>query len=569
MILGTFAEVLSLTAVIPFLAMLTAPERVFNQPYFANIAGLFGITSANQMILNITSLFVFTAILAGSYRIVLLWLNSRLTSAFGSELSINIYRRIIYQPYHVHLSSNSSSVISGITYKVNSVINGIISPLLTLISSVLVLFSIIITLILISPIVALVSIFVFGISYSIIAWVSRNRLKRNSKCISFNQTQTTKILQESLEGIRDIILGGYQLFYSDRFRKADISLKRADLDNNFIGQNPRYVMEVIVIVSIAILTFNMSRQSGGIEIGLPILGAMGIGSLRLLPALQQIYNSWVKIVSNNAQLFDIITTLEQPAPMDLPSPSPLLFKSRIQIKNLQFKYKNNTSWILDGINISIPKGARVGFIGKTGAGKSTLLDVIMGLLIPTMGEILIDEELVLGEALRSWQRSIAHVPQSIYLADCSISENIAFGVPLDSIDMERVKDASKIAQISDFIESIPDRYDAMVGERGVQISGGQRQRIGIARALYKQSEVIVFDEATSALDGISETAIQKTLSELHGEITIITVAHRFTTIQNADEIFLLDNGELVSRGSYAALLEISPLFRRLAFEDHA
>jgi ATP-binding cassette subfamily B protein len=482
------------------------------------------------------------------------WLNSRLTSAFGSELSINIYRRIIYQPYHVHLSSNSSSVISGITYKVNSVINGIISPLLTLISSVLVLFSIIITLILISPIVALVSIFVFGISYSIIAWVSRNRLKRNSKCISFNQTQTTKILQESLEGIRDIILGGYQLFYSDRFRKADISLKRADLDNNFIGQNPRYVMEVIVIVSIAILTFNMSRQSGGIEIGLPILGAMGIGSLRLLPALQQIYNSWVKIVSNNAQLFDIITTLEQPAPMDLPSPSPLLFKSRIQIKNLQFKYKNNTSWILDGINISIPKGARVGFIGKTGAGKSTLLDVIMGLLIPTMGEILIDEELVLGEALRSWQRSIAHVPQSIYLADCSISENIAFGVPLDSIDMERVKDASKIAQISDFIESIPDRYDAMVGERGVQISGGQRQRIGIARALYKQSEVIVFDEATSALDTYTEAAVMKSIAGLNRDLTILIIAHRLTSLKDCDLIIELGNGKVVRQGTYESII---------------
>jgi ATP-binding cassette subfamily B protein len=240
--------------------------------------------------------------------------------------------------------------------------------------------------------------------------------------------------------------------------------------------------------------------------------------------------------------------------MDLPSPSPLLFKSRIQIKNLQFKYKNNTSWILDGINISIPKGARVGFIGKTGAGKSTLLDVIMGLLIPTMGEILIDEELVLGEALRSWQRSIAHVPQSIYLADCSISENIAFGVPLDSIDMERVKDASKIAQISDFIESIPDRYDAMVGERGVQISGGQRQRIGIARALYKQSEVIVFDEATSALDTYTEAAVMKSRAGLNRDLTILIIAHRLTSLKDCDLIIELGNGKVVRQGTYESII---------------
>lgn len=555
MILSTSAEVVSLGAVLPFLAMLTAPERVFNHPSFELIAGPLGINSANELMLPLTLLFITAAFMAGVIRILLLWLSSRLTSASGSELSIDVYRRILYQPYSIHLATNSSEVISGITNKVNGVVFGVILPLLTLVNSILLLMAILIALVIINPFVASISIIVFGLSYGILAWSSRRRLNINSRRIATGQSHTIKVLQESLGGIRDVILDGSQILYSDFFREVDIPLRRATGDNNFIGQYPRFSMETIGIILIALLAYSMSLQPGGVETALPTLGAMGIGSQRLLPALQQIYSSWVSIVGNKSQLIDIVDLLEQPVPEDLLPPEPLNFNNHIQLINVKFRYNEKSPFILDGINLVIPKGYRVGFIGTTGTGKSTLLDVIMGLLIPTSGEIRVDGKKIDSDDYRSWQRNIAHVPQNIYLSDSSLAENIAFGVSYDSIDFDRIREVSNLAQISDYIESSPEGYNALVGERGIQISGGQRQRIGIARALYKQSEVLVFDEATSALDNSTEQAVMDSITGLNRNLTILIIAHRLTSLQGCDLIVELDKGRVLRQGTYDDIIK--------------
>jgi ABC-type multidrug transport system fused ATPase/permease subunit len=555
MVISAFAEVVSLGAVLPFLAMLTAPEKVFLHPAFSNIAKVLEVTSANQLMVPLTILFIIAALIAGGIRILLLWSSSRLTSSSGSELSIEVYRRILYQPYYMHVTINSSDVISNITNKVNGVVFGAILPLLTLVNSILLLVAIILALIVINPLVALIAMLVFGISYVITAWFARRRLQNNSQCIVQQQSKTIKVLQESLGGIRDVILDSTQILYSDIFRDADIPLRRATGDNNFIGQFPRYAMETIGIIMIAVLAYFLSRQPGGIDTALPILGAMGIGSQRLLPALQQIYSSWVSIVGNHTQLVDIIEILEQPLPKELSQPVPLNFYKNIQISKLYFRYSNDSPWILDGIDLNINKGARVGFIGSTGTGKSTLLDVIMGLLLPTKGEILVDNQKLVGDKLQSWQRNIAHVPQNIYLADTTLSENIAFGVPSEHIDMNRVRYAAKLAQIDEYIESNAEGYNTFVGERGIQISGGQRQRIGIARALYKQAEVLIFDEATSALDSNTEQDVMKAIDGLNRNLTILIIAHRLTSLKDCDIIIELKHGKILRQGSYKSLIE--------------
>ena len=555
MIISAFAEVVSIGAILPFLAMLTAPERVFHHPAFSNIGKTLDITSADQLMLPLTLLFILAALIAGGIRILLLWSSSRLTSSSGSDLSIEVYRRILYQPYYMHVTLNSSDIISSITNKVNGVVFGVILPLLTLLNSILLLFSILIALFIINPLVASIAIVVFGISYFLTAWFARRRLQRNSKTIVLQQSKTIKILQESLGGIRDVILDSTQLLYSNFFRDADIPLRRATADNNFIGQFPRYAMETIGIIMIAVLAFFLSRQPGGIETALPILGAMGIGSQRLLPALQQIYSSWVSIVGNYTQLNDIIDVLEQPLPKELTQPPRFKFKDNLKISNLHFRYNNDSPWILDGIELNISKGSRIGFIGTTGTGKSTLLDVIMGLLLPTKGEILVDNQKLVGDKLRAWQRNIAHVPQNIYLADTTLSENIAFGVPSEHIDMNRVRYAAKLAQIDEFIESNFEGYDAFVGERGIQISGGQRQRIGIARALYKQAEVLIFDEATSALDSNTEQDVMSAIDGLNRNLTILIIAHRLTSLKDCDIIIELKEGKIFRQGTYNSLIE--------------
>ncbi len=566
LLVSACAEVIGLGAVLPFLGILIAPDRVFNHPIVADVAKAWGITSAEQLVLPLTVAFATAALLAGLIRILMLWVSNRLAFASGADLGIAVYRNSLYQPYLVHVARNSSEVISGITNKVNGVVFGVLLPLLTLFSSTVLLVAIMLALITIDPVMASVAAVMFGASYALITWMSRRRLHRNSQLIAYEQTQVVKALQEGLGGIRDVKLDGTEKFYCDIYREADHPLRQAQGNNSFIGGSPRYLMESLGMVLIAALAYALSRQPGGVATALPVLGALAIGAQRLLPALQQIYSSWASIAGSRASLADTIEMLDQLLPRELlqPTPPQLPFQEAIRFAAVRFRYTDDGPWVLDGLNLTIPKGARVGLVGSTGSGKSTMLDLLMGLLTPTEGELLVDGQLVSGNRVRAWQRNIAHVPQSIYLADATLAENIAFGVPLNAIDLDRVQQAARQAQIADFIEGNPQGYQAYVGERGIRISGGQRQRIGIARALYKHASVVVFDEATSALDNTTEKSLMDAIELLSRDLTILLIAHRLTTVQRCDTIVELEDGLIVAQGTYEQLLESSPSFRRMA-----
>ncbi len=566
MLVSAFAEVISLGAVLPFLGILVAPEHVFNHPIVSDVVLAWGITSADKLVLPLTIAFILAALIAGAIRILLLWVSTRLAFASGADLGIEVYRRTLYQPYRVHVARNSSEVISGITNKVNSVVFGVLLPLLTLVSSTVLMLAILLALLAIDPMVASLAAVGFGASYALITWVSRRRLHHNSQLIAYEQTQVVKALQEGLGGIRDVLLDGTQPIYCDLYHRADHLLRRAQGSNIFIGGSPRPAMEALGMVLIAALAYALSSQTAGIAKALPLLGALALGAQRLLPALQQSYGAWASIVGSHASLADTIELLDQPLPSELlqPAPAPLLIQKAIRLDAVSFRYTSDGPWVLNGLNLTIPKGARVGFVGSTGSGKSTTLDLLMGLLMPTEGELLVDGQPINGKLVRAWQQSIAHVPQSIYLADTTLAENIAFGVSPDTIDLDRVQQAARQAQISDFIESSPKGYQANVGERGIRLSGGQRQRIGIARALYKQANVLVFDEATSALDNATEQSVMDAIEGLNRDLTILLIAHRLTTVQRCDIIIELEHGRVVALGTYQQLLECSPNFRRMA-----
>lgn len=566
MLASAFAEVVSLGAVLPFLGILTAPDLVFNHPIVADLARAWGITSADQLVLPLTIGFALAALVAGMIRLLLLWVSTRLAFAAGADLSIEVYRRTLFQPYRVHLARNSSEVINGIIKKADGVVFWVLLPFLTLISSTLLLTAIILALIAIDPVVATVAATSFGASYGLISWLTRRRLHRNSERIAHEQTQVMKALQEGLGGIRDVLLDGTQPIYCSVYRQADLNLRKAYGDNIFVAGSPRFAMEALGMILIAALAYGLSRQAGGIAGTLPVLGALALGAQRLLPALHQSYSAWASIVGSHASLADTIKLLDQPLPADVleSTPPPLPFHDEIRFEAVRFHYSIDGPWVLDGLNLNIPKGARVGFVGSTGSGKSTTLDLLMGLLMPTEGEILVDGQPINGNRVRAWQKTIAHVPQSIYLADTTLAENIAFGVPRGNVDMQRVQLAARQAQIADFIENRPEGYKALVGERGIRLSGGQRQRIGIARALYKQASILIFDEATSALDNATEQAVMDTIEGLNRDLTIVLIAHRLTTIRRCDTIVELEHGRVAARGTYEQLLESSASFRRMA-----
>ena len=364
----------------------------------------------------------------------------------------------------------------------------------------------------------------------------------------------------------DVLLEGMQEVYSGIYSRADHALRRAGSSSGFIAGSPRYAMESLGLVLIALLAYGLSRRGGGAATALPLLGTLALGAQRLLPALQQAYGAWASIAGNRTSLAQVTQLLDQPLPPEasLPAPAPLPLRHSARFDAVRFRYSADGPWVIDGLNLTIERGRRVGVVGSTGSGKSTALDLLMGLLTPTEGEVLVDGAPITGSRIRAWQRTIAHVPQSIYLCDGTVAENIAFGVPPEAVDLERVRSAAHQAQIADFVESRPQGYHALVGERGIRLSGGQRQRIGIARALYKQASVLVFDEATSALDNATERSVMDAIDALNRDLTMVLIAHRLSTVQSCDIIIELEQGRVVARGTYEELLQSSPSFHRLA-----
>ena len=559
MVIASLAEIVSIGAVLPFLGILTAPEQAYQHSLMQPVIQILELTKPEQLMLPLTILFVTTVLLAGVVRLTLLYAMTRLSFATGADLSINIYHRTLYQAYEVHVSRNSSEVINGIITKTSTVIGGVISPTLNLISSIIMFVGIMSALFVINPTIALSVSIGFGLLYWMVIRYTKTHLKNNSKIIADQSTQMIKSLQEGLGGIRDVLIDGTQQFYCRLYRNADLPLRRALGNNQFIGGSPRYLMEVIGMTLITGLAYLMTQQEDGMVVAIPVLGALALGAQRLLPALQQAYASYSQIKGSKSSFEDVLNLLDQPLPeyADQPLSKPIPFAKEIKLNNISFRYSEDSPWVLKNISLSLKKGGRVGFMGVTGSGKSTLLDIIMGLLPATEGGLIIDNQTINSQNRRAWQAHIAHVPQNIYLSDSTIEENIAFGIEKELIDHQRVKKAAQQAQIAELIEQWKDGYQTFVGERGVRLSGGQRQRIGIARALYKQADVLIFDEATSALDSETEQAVMGAIEGLDKELTILIIAHRLTTLKGCNKIVKLDKNNTINILSYKEVLKLN------------
>lgn len=552
MMLASISEVLSIGAVLPFLGALTTPSTIFGVNFLQPIFGALNINTAQEIILPFAILFGSSVILACITRLLLVWVNTRFSFLMGADIGIDIYRRSLYQPYIVHLSRNSSEVINGITRKAEAVTNLIISPLLTLISSLVILVAVLGLLIMINPIISFAVFGVVGLIYVAMTLKAKKYLIENSRLISRESNLVLKSLNEGFGGIRDVLVDRTQEIYCGEYRDADYVLRKAQSSTVFISTIPRFLMEALGMLLIAIgATFSVVEL--GIDAGIMIatFGVLALAAQRMLPLMQQSYSSWSIIQSNNQSLEDIMDLLDQPLPEY--SEEKIPFNEELKIVDVGFRYDKELPFILKNINLTIKKGAKIGLIGATGAGKSTLIDILIGLLEPSTGTFLVDGVSVNLVNARGWQLHVAHVPQSIFLSDSSVAENIAFGVPAEEIDLDRVRRVTKLVQLQGVVEGLPQQYETLVGERGVRLSGGQRQRIGIARALYKNASVIILDEATSALDSETEKLVMEAIEALSEDITLIIIAHRLTTLKNCSQIISLDGLGGCSLKNYADL----------------
>lgn len=549
-IIGAIAEIISLSAVIPFITVLTSPDKIFSYELVKVNAELIGIYNPQEMLLPLTIIFSVAAIFAGCMRLILLWATIKIGNSTGADLSTKVFEIVLHQPYYVHIDRNGSEVISGITQKVNAA-TGILLSSVIIVTSFILFISILITLIIIDPLIAISVISIFGPLYFLVALISRSKLHNNSKSQAQEYTNGIRIIQEALSSIREIIISNLQTVYCNAYEKSIRKLQKSFGENSFINQSPRFFMESLGITIIAILSYNISINSNGTSLILPSMAALALGAQRLLPLLQQIYNNWSVIKGSQVVMADVLSLLNSKIDNNHKNfTNQISFNKTIEINNVSFKHRGSDGIILKNLNLTIKKGTSLGIVGSTGSGKSTFLDLLMCLIEPSKGTIYIDNKALTKRNIKAWQKNIAHVPQDIFLLDTTIAENIAFGVPKNQIDFNKVKKAASRAEISSYIETANNGYNQIVGEGGIKLSGGQKQRIGIARALYKNANILFLDEATSALDNQTEKLVIQSLENINKNLTLIMIAHRISTLAHCDNIIKLDKGTLVFKGSY-------------------
>jgi ATP-binding cassette subfamily B protein len=555
-ILASFCEVISIGAIAPFLLVISNPEKLFANKYGAFLVQHLPINEPSEMPYVLTGLFIFLVLFAALIRSFLNWVQLRVSYGIGIDFGIESYRKTLYQPYQTHVKRNSSNVILTITQYTRLITSRVIIPLLMSVSASLLLLSIGLALLFVDVWLTFFTGTFLISAYLLLSILSKGRLARLGYLGKQTDQEMAKTLQESFGGIRDVLIDGTQEVFGEIYRRQQIKMAGLEVAFAILGSIPKYGIEAITICTFAIIAVVLAKDPGGFNHAIPALGAMGLGAQRLLPLLQQLFANWTNIRTYRPQLAETLDLLEQPLPDWILQPtnaSDLTFQKSIDLEALSFHYDQSDKIVLTNLNYSIKRGERIGIVGKTGCGKSTLVDVLMGLLSPTTGALKVDGIVVDKRNCRAWQNHIAHVPQTIFLADASITENIAFGTLRSDIDQNRVIEVAKMAQLDETISGLPQRFETLVGERGVRLSGGQRQRIGIARALYKRADVIIFDEATSALDDVTEQSVMESIRSLPADITLIIVAHRISTLSGCDEIIELEGGGIVRAGSYAEL----------------
>ena len=547
MLLGGFAELMTLGAVVPLLALFVSSAAPASTNRVSQLLAHVGINLANYSLTTISIIFCCVAVATGVIRILLAWAGQRYVYGIRCDVGVALYDRVLHQPYSFHVGINSSRIISTLE-NVPRLAMGMLMPMLQGTIALVIGIFVLSGLILLSPFASLVAILGFGLIYGGLSLTAGRKLRKNAQIMARLAHQRLQTVQEGLGGIGDVLLDNTQTIYIRKFAKIDAQLSDAQGDNALIAVTPRFVAEAVGIILIIVLALILHGQPGGAAASLPVLGALALGAQRLLPLMQQSYFGWASLLGNRALFFDTVTLLRMPAAVrGGGDPLPPL-QSVVELDAVSFAYPSDRSFTLNNVSLQIPKGSRVGFVGKTGSGKTTLLNLVMGLLEPASGEIRMDGQLLTSGNKQSWQKQVAHVPQSIFLTDGSIAENIALGVPEDGIDHEKLRHVCRLAELAHFVESLPRGYSTSVGERGVRLSGGQIQRIGLARALYKNATVLILDEATSALDDATEANIIEAVQRLGRDYTVLMIAHRTTTLRECDIIYKLHSGVLVESG---------------------
>lgn len=552
MCLAAVMEMATLAAVLPLVGSLVNAQDGATELIASYLPASLGQSEHLQSMILIGVVII--VCLSAALRILVLRMSAEFSATMGLHLQTQYFRIMLSAQYEEIVNESSSQKLSLMTTKIPYINSVYLLGALNLTTSLISAIGIVVMLVWLSTGIVFVALFFLTIAYVLVAYFSRRKLRFYGKSIAINNPRSVQYLQDSLGGIRDVIMGSSQSVYVDRFETVAEKVETGKARLVFYSGFPRPILEAFGISAIAAITYFVNKGSTTDTHLLPMLGAFSLGLLRLLPYIQQIFAQWSKMYHAQPMFNDVVRAMNNFEPIDNHTVSlsteqtaAVSFDSRIKLDNADFNYLHGDLPVLKQINLTINKGDYVGIVGPTGSGKSTLVDLLMGLLTPTQGALLVDGVVIDESNRHQWRRKVAHVPQRVYLADGTIEENIAFAVADDQINQARVCKSAERAHISEYIESLPDKYQTRVGENGVRLSGGQRQRLGIARALYAQCEVLVFDEATNALDKDTEQAIINELLNLSEYMTIIAIAHNNEAVKHCRQIVRVADGQAVLR----------------------
>lgn len=570
-VIMSFTEIASVVSIGPFMAVVGDMQRLEGEGRMGRIFQATGLQSPEAFLTLLGIMVLVILFLSAMFSMYTTWRLSLYSASVGAELSSRLYRFYLHQPWLFHSGQSTSRLISKASQEVQRTTTKIIAPSLQLNAKLVMVSSMTVAIFLYHPGVAMVGVLIFATAYLLLYKTVRRFLVANGRRVSRAQANRIKLMTEGFGGIKDLLLLHRQGTFISRFERASNRVARGQGVTQGLSDAPRYAIELVAFASIVMLVlFLLNRYDGNLGAILPALSIYALAGFKMLPAFQRIYSSISVIRGNLSAYYSIRDDLmasresEEEASGRADEIMPLVPERNIEFQDVTFAYPGKKDRALNGLSLTIPANRMVGLVGASGSGKSTTVDLLLGLIQPDKGSVLIDGVPLTSANLRRWQASLGLVPQQIFLADASILDNVAFGVAPEQIDKAKALEALRMAQLDELIEKLPEGVETCVGERGVQLSGGQRQRIGIARALYQEARVLVLDEATSALDGITERRVMDDIQRLAGNLTIVLIAHRLTTVKDCDMIYILESGQVTDSGTYDELAAHNATFKLMA-----
>ena len=569
-VIMAFTELLGIASIAPFMALVGDISILETNGVFAQLYQLSGLNNPMDFLFYTGVIVLVMLTFSTIISMFTTWRLSIFGARIGTEIADRLYSYYMQQSWQFHASGSSAQPTKQVSTEAARISSQIVQPLMIMNSKLVLALFISISIVIYDPVIAILGLFIFSLAYFVLYRLVRQKLESNGQQLSEVSTQRFRLMNEGFGGIKDVLLLNRSHDFITRFHDSGKVFARAQGTNIAISQVPRYFIELIAFgAMISLVLVLIKVHSGNLGEVLPILAVYALAAFKLLPALQQIYSSLSQIKGNTAAFEAVKDDLErsfdsQKTSSDTVVSTPIDLKRSIKLSNIEFSYPGKERPAVDGVNMSIPVNSVIGLVGSSGSGKSTLIDLLLGLLTPQLGGIYVDDVRITADNKRAWQDLLGFVPQSIFLSEGSIAENIAFGIPAKDISLKQVNKALNLANLTELVEQLPDGVNTRVGERGVQLSGGQRQRIGIARALYHEAEVLVFDEATSALDGITEKIVMDAIHEFSGQKTIVMIAHRLKTVEKCDLIYFMEHGKIIDHGTYQELVVRNVKFKEMA-----